>query len=77
MECSTKVFVEGALGMKAHMSQAVGCLVIIFQADDIKSSKKLTVAFPRFCRQLILSTMNRRSVYEKNQIHCRVQIRGC
>jgi hypothetical protein len=39
LECSTKVFVEGALGMKAHMSQAVGCLVIIFQADDIKSSK--------------------------------------
>lgn len=42
MECSTKVFVEGALGVKAHMSQAVGCLVITFQADNIKNAKKLT-----------------------------------
>ncbi len=42
MECSTKVFVEGALGVKAHMSQAVGCLIITFQADNIKNAKKLT-----------------------------------
>jgi leucyl aminopeptidase len=42
MECSTKVFVEGALGVKAHMSVAVGCLVITFQAEDISNPKKLT-----------------------------------
>jgi len=42
MECSTKVFIEGALGVKAHMSQAVGCLVVTVQADDMKNAKKLT-----------------------------------
>ena len=42
MECSTKVFIEGALGVKAHMSQAVGCLVVTVQSDDIKNAKKLT-----------------------------------
>ena len=42
MECSTKVFVEGALGIKAQMNQAVDCLVIAFQAEDIKNAKKLS-----------------------------------
>jgi len=42
MECSTKVFVEGALGQKTQMSQAVGCLVVAFPAREIKNSKKLT-----------------------------------
>ncbi len=42
MECSTKVFVEGALGSKAQMSQPVGCLVVAFAGRHLKNPKKLT-----------------------------------
>lgn len=42
MECSTKVFVEGALGTKAQMSQAVGCLVVAFSGVHLKKAKGLT-----------------------------------
>jgi len=39
--------------------------------------KQYILAFPQISRQLILSTMNQRGAYETNQIHSRVQIRGC
>jgi leucyl aminopeptidase len=42
MECSTKVFVEGALGFKAQMNQPVGCLVVAFASRHLKNPKKLT-----------------------------------
>ena len=38
---------------------------------------EMVLAFPQISRQLILSTMNQRGAYETNQIHSRVQIRGC
>ena len=41
MECSTKVFAEGSLGLKAQMNQATACLVLAFDGTSIKSSKKL------------------------------------
>ncbi|MFM8152879.1 MAG: M17 family peptidase N-terminal domain-containing protein, partial [Polynucleobacter victoriensis] len=42
MECSTKVFAEGSLGLKAQMNQATACLVLAFDGLAIKSPKKLT-----------------------------------
>lgn len=42
MECSTKVFNEGALGVKAQMAVATNCLVWAFPASCIKNTKKLS-----------------------------------
>ena len=42
MECSTKVFAEGSLGLKAQMNQATACLVLAFDGLAIKNPKKLT-----------------------------------
>lgn len=42
MECSTKVFGEGSLGIKAQMSTVTGCLVWAFPASNIKNAKKLS-----------------------------------
>ena len=42
MECSTKVFGEGSLGIKAQMSTVTGCLVWAFPANNIKNAKKLS-----------------------------------
>ncbi len=42
MECSTKVFGEGALGIKAQMSSVTACLVWAFPANSIKNAKKLS-----------------------------------
>ena len=42
MECSTKVFGEGALGIKAQMSTVTGCLVWAFPGSSIKNAKKLS-----------------------------------
>ena len=42
MECSTKVFGDGALGIKAQMSSVTACLVWAFPANSIKNAKKLS-----------------------------------
>jgi leucyl aminopeptidase len=42
MECSTKVFAEGALGLKAQMTSPTSCLVVAFWAENLKNPKKLT-----------------------------------
>jgi len=42
MECSTKVFGEGSLGIKAQMSTVTGCLVWAFPGSHIKNAKKLS-----------------------------------
>jgi leucyl aminopeptidase len=42
MECSTKVFGEGSLGIKAQMSAVTGCLVWAFPGSNIKNAKKLS-----------------------------------
>ena len=42
MECSTKVFAEGSLGLKAQMNQATACLVLAFDGSAVKNPKKLT-----------------------------------
>ena len=41
MECSTKVFGEGALGLKAQMAVATGCLIVAFKGEDVQNLKKL------------------------------------
>jgi len=41
MECSTKIFGEGALGLKAQMATATGCLVVAFKGENIQNPKKL------------------------------------
>ena len=42
MECSTKVFVEGALGLKAQMASSAACLIVAFWGENLKNPKKLT-----------------------------------
>jgi leucyl aminopeptidase len=42
MECSTKVFVEGALGLKAQMASPAACLLVAFWGENLKNPKKLT-----------------------------------
>ena len=41
MECSTKVFGEGALGLKAQMATVTGCLVVAFKGEHLHNPKKL------------------------------------
>jgi len=48
-----------------------------FATKILQAQFGAAMAFPQISRQLILSTMNQRGAYETNQIHSRVQIRGC
>lgn len=41
MECSTKIFEEGALGLKAQMATVTGCLVVAFKGEHLQNPKKL------------------------------------
>ena len=41
MECSTKIFGEGTLGLKAQMATVTGCLVMAFKGENLQNPKKL------------------------------------